>query len=81
MDRLVLICPSSRKGAENMLYWETMEEADYMQKAFVLYFMSEKKTNLDELNQLLVEGWKVASQSPMSNSNLNSSFSLVILEK
>ncbi len=52
-----------------------------MQKAFVLYFMSEKKTNLDELNQLLVEGWKVASQSPMSNSNLNSSFSLVILEK
>lgn len=52
-----------------------------MQKAFVLYFMSEKKGNLNELNQLLAEGWKVSSQSPMSNSNLNAVFSLVILEK
>ncbi|MNR66916.1 hypothetical protein D3C85_1906420 [compost metagenome] len=52
-----------------------------MQKAFVLYFMSEKKSNLDELNRLLAEGWKVASQSPMSSSDLHTVFSLVILEK
>lgn len=52
-----------------------------MQKAFILYFMSEKRNNLEELNQHLAEGWKVASQSPMSNSVLSSSFSLVILEK
>jgi len=52
-----------------------------MQKAVILYFLSEKKNNLDELNHLLAEGWKVISQNPMSNGDGNASISLVIVEK
>lgn len=53
-----------------------------MQRAFILYFSTEKKNNLDELNQLLSDGWRVLNQKPMSSSNhINASTSLVILEK
>ncbi|WP_276357591.1 hypothetical protein [Cohnella caldifontis] len=52
-----------------------------MQRAIVVYFLTEKKNNLDELNQLLSEGWRVVSQEPMSGSQSNASMSLVILEK
>jgi len=53
-----------------------------MQKAVVVYFLTEKKNNLDEINELLSEGWKVISQEPMSGGNRsNASTSLVILEK
>lgn len=53
-----------------------------MQKALILYASTEKKNNLNELNQLLNEGWKVISQSAMGGGGGNSFvFSLVILEK
>ncbi len=52
-----------------------------MQKAVIVYYLTEKKNNLDELNQLLSEGWKVISQNPMSNGQGNASNSLVIVEK
>ncbi|MGP4078187.1 hypothetical protein [Halobacillus sp. K22] len=50
-----------------------------MQKAITVNYQSEKKNNLDELNQLLQEGWKVISQSPVGLVPMVSS--LVILEK
>lgn len=53
----------------------------HMQKAIIVYFATEKKNNLDELNQLLAEGWKVVSQMPMGAGEINGSFSLVIVEK
>jgi len=52
-----------------------------MQRAIIIYFFSEKKNNLDELNKYLSEGWKVISQSPMSGCESNASTSLVIIEK
>ncbi|MGN7456024.1 hypothetical protein ACTHPH_14545 [Paenibacillus pasadenensis] len=52
-----------------------------MQKAIIIYFLTGKKNNIDELNQLLSEGWKVISQKPMSNGQGNASLSLVIVEK
>ncbi|PWV94505.1 hypothetical protein DFQ01_13070 [Paenibacillus cellulosilyticus] len=52
-----------------------------MQKAIVVYFLTEKKNNVSELNQLLADGWKVVSQNPMSGSQSNASLSLVIVEK
>jgi len=53
-----------------------------MQKAVVVYFLTEKRNNLEEINQLLSDGWKVISQKPMSGGNQsNASTSLVILEK
>ncbi|SMG20069.1 hypothetical protein SAMN06295960_0996 [Paenibacillus aquistagni] len=52
-----------------------------MQRAFVLYFLTDQENNLNELNQLLSEGWKVICQRPMSGSQINASCSLVILEK
>lgn len=52
-----------------------------MQKAFIVYFLTDKKNNLDELNALLAEGWNVVSQRAMSNGGNNASISLVILEK
>ncbi|MFE5317658.1 hypothetical protein ACFQ88_03005 [Paenibacillus sp. NPDC056579] len=51
-----------------------------MQKAIVVYYYSDKKNNLSELNQLLQEGWKVVSQSAGGGS-LPMVYSLVILEK
>lgn len=52
-----------------------------MQKAFIVYFITEKRNNLDELNNLLSDGWKVESQRPMGVGDNNAVFSLVILEK
>lgn len=52
-----------------------------MQKAIIVYFLTEKRNNLDELNQLLQDGWKVVSQSPMGVGDGNSAFSMVIVEK
>lgn len=52
-----------------------------MQKAIVVSYYSEKRNTLKELNELLADGWKVVSQMPMSGSQLNESFSLVIVEK
>ncbi|WP_176220864.1 hypothetical protein [Cohnella massiliensis] len=52
-----------------------------MQKAIIVYFLTEKKNNLDELNQYLADGWKVVSQRAMSNGGNNASLSLVIVEK
>lgn len=52
-----------------------------MQKAVVVYFLTEKKNSLDELNQLLADGWKVVSQMPMSAGQTAASYSLVIVEK
>jgi hypothetical protein len=50
-----------------------------MQKAIVVYYYSDKKNNLSELNQLLQEGWKVVSQS--NGGSLPMVYSLVIVEK
>lgn len=52
-----------------------------MQKALIVYFLTEKRNNVDELNNLLAEGWKVESQRPMGVGDNNAAFSLVILEK
>lgn len=53
-----------------------------MQKALVVNYFNEKKNNLEEINQLLQDGWRVVSQSSMSGSAGNSTvYSLVILEK
>ncbi|MHA0858510.1 hypothetical protein [Paenibacillus sp. CMAA1364] len=52
-----------------------------MQKAVIVYFLTEKRNNLDELNNLLSEGWKVLSQKPMGAGQSNAAFSLVIIEK
>ncbi|WP_156882593.1 hypothetical protein [Halalkalibacillus halophilus] len=50
-----------------------------MQKAITVKYQSDKNNNVDELNQLLEEGWKVVSQSPVGLVPAVSS--LVILEK
>lgn len=53
-----------------------------MQKAIVVYYISDEQNNLSDLNQLLQEGWKVVSQSAMSGGGTTLTvFSLVILEK
>ncbi|GAB6989472.1 hypothetical protein [Paenibacillus pini] len=53
-----------------------------MQKAVVVTWYNEKKNNLEDLNNLLKEGWKVVSQSSMSGAGgRNDVVSLVILEK
>ncbi|MGE6720544.1 hypothetical protein ACQKGD_24800 [Peribacillus frigoritolerans] len=52
-----------------------------MQKAIVVYYLTEKKNNLSDLNQLLQEGWKVVSQSAMSGTGGGPVYSLVIIEK
>ena len=52
-----------------------------MQKAMVVSWFSEKKNNVEELNDLLKDGWKVLSQNPMSGGDRNIALSLVILEK
>ncbi|MNI52189.1 hypothetical protein D3C73_1069530 [compost metagenome] len=53
-----------------------------MQKAMVVSWFTEKKNNIEELNELLREGWKVVSQSPMGGGGgRNDVVSLVILEK
>lgn len=52
-----------------------------MQKAVVVYYFTDKKNNLDELNRLLAEGWKVVDQRPMGVAEMVASYSLVILEK
>ena len=53
-----------------------------MQKAVIVYFLTEKKNNLDELNNLLNDGWKVLSQNPMGvGEGNNAAYSLVIIEK
>ncbi|WP_156130553.1 hypothetical protein [Paenibacillus durus] len=53
-----------------------------MQKAIVVYFLTEKKNNLEELNELLNTGWKLISQSAMGGGGGNNAvYSLVILEK
>ncbi|MFD9627428.1 hypothetical protein [Peribacillus muralis] len=52
-----------------------------MQKAIVVYYITDKKNNLSDLNQLLQEGWKVVSQSAMSGTGGGGPvYSLVILE-
>ncbi|SEN95536.1 hypothetical protein [Paenibacillus sp. OV219] len=50
-----------------------------MQKAIVVYYISEKKNNLDELNNMLENGWKVINQSPMGGECGTAMYSLVIL--
>lgn len=52
-----------------------------MQKAVIVWFFTEKKNNLEELNALLSDGWKVISQKPMGVGQTNTSISLVIVEK
>lgn len=52
-----------------------------MQKAIIVWFFSEKRNNLDELNNLLSDGWKVMSQKPMGTGESNVALSLVIVEK
>ncbi len=49
-----------------------------MQKAVIVYYYSEKKNHLNELNKLLQEGWKVVSQNA---SGYPMVYSLVIVEK
>ncbi|MDQ0914602.1 hypothetical protein QFZ78_000862 [Paenibacillus sp. V4I5] len=46
-----------------------------------LSYLTEKKNNLEELNELLSQGWKVVSQSSMGGGGINTVYSLVILEK
>jgi hypothetical protein len=52
-----------------------------MQKAVIIWFFTEKKNNLEELNALLADGWKVISQKPMGVGESNTAYSLVIVEK
>lgn len=42
-----------------------------LQKAVVIYFLTEKKNNLDELNELYNTGWKVINQSAMGGGGGN----------
>lgn len=52
-----------------------------MQKAIVIYYISEKNNNLSDLNLLLQEGWKVVSQSAMSGAGGGGAvYALVTLE-
>lgn len=61
---------------------EKIKGLDTEQKAFVLehstYF---KTTNLDKLNNLLKEGWKIVNTTSMSGTNVATSYCLIILEK
>ncbi|MEK0312738.1 hypothetical protein [Cohnella sp. 56] len=53
-----------------------------VQQAFVLNFLTEKKSNLAELNARLQQGWRIASQAPMGGGdNQNAVYSLVVLEQ
>jgi accessory colonization factor AcfC len=52
-----------------------------MQRAIIVSYFSDKKNNLEELNDLLSQGWKVVSQSSMGGGGSNTVHSLVILEK
>jgi hypothetical protein len=53
-----------------------------MQQAIIVYFLTEKKNNLDELNNMLANGWKVINQSAMGGGGgYNAVYSLVVLEK
>ncbi|WP_177222321.1 hypothetical protein [Paenibacillus sp. UNC496MF] len=52
-----------------------------MQQAIVVNYTSEKRNNLDELNKLLENGWKVINQRPMGGQCGAAVYSLVILEK
>lgn len=59
-----------------------------MQKAFVLWFADGQNTNLEQLNEMLADGWKVSSAMPMSGTGDQGghpgypfSRSLVILER
>jgi hypothetical protein len=53
-----------------------------MQQAIIVYFLTEKKNNLDELNNMLANGWKVINQSAMGGGGGNNAvYSLVVLEK
>ncbi|SFS77719.1 hypothetical protein [Paenibacillus sp. BC26] len=51
-----------------------------MQQEIIVYYMSEKKNNLDELNKMLENGWKVINQRPMGCESGTAVYSLVILE-
>ncbi|WP_171056475.1 hypothetical protein [Paenibacillus sinopodophylli] len=51
-----------------------------MQKAIVVQYYHERKNNVAELNQFLEEGWKVVSQSNMTEAG-GVVYSLVIIEK
>jgi hypothetical protein len=51
------------------------------QKAIIVSYLTDKKNNLEELNELLSQGWKVVSQSSMGGGGMNMVHSLVILEK
>ncbi|NQX67312.1 hypothetical protein HQN90_14415 [Paenibacillus alba] len=51
-----------------------------MQKAIIVNYVTDKKNNLGELNELLAQGWKVVSQSAMGSGGM-SVHALVILEK
>lgn len=52
-----------------------------MQKAFVLYYLTDKRNNLNELNELLNNGWRVVSQNAMGGGEANNAvYSLVVLE-
>ena len=53
-----------------------------MQKALVIYYLTDKKNNIEVLNNLLLEGWKVVSQRPMGvGEGSNAAYSMVIIEK
>lgn len=52
-----------------------------MQKAIIVSYLTEKRNNLLELNELLSQGWKVVSQSSMGGGGMNTVYSLVIVEK
>ena len=53
-----------------------------MQKAVVVYYLTDTKNNLSDLNQLLQEGWTVVSQSAMSGHGGGGAvYSLVVVEK
>jgi hypothetical protein len=57
----------------------------YINRLIIIFFSlisSDKKKNLEELNQLISQGWKVVNQSAMGGGGgFNSVFSLVILEQ
>jgi hypothetical protein len=53
-----------------------------MQQAIIVYYLTDKKHNLDELNTMLENGWKVINQSAMGGGGGNNAvYSLVVLEK
>ncbi len=52
-----------------------------MQRAIIVSYLTDKKNNLEELNELLSQGWKVVSQSSMGGGGVHTVHSLVILEK